>query len=128
MPLGTLKETPGGRSDAIITLGIITIKAVNKMLFPIPLILLMTPVLANVEKTIFKGPAGLTIPNYPPNIEDLYLIPVSPLHPSVRTHINTTFPTVEAPKGTETWMLLDGLVPGARYEVRICWLATVKSF
>jgi hypothetical protein len=53
------------------------------------------------------------------------LIPISPLHPTVRTRLNASFPTNTASKGTATWVLLDGLSPGARYEVRICWLATV---
>lgn len=30
-------------------------------------------------------------------------------------------------KGTESWFLLEGLVPGQRYEVRVCWVATVCS-
>ena len=90
------------------------------LLFSLPL-----AVLANVEKTIFLGPPAITIPTPHPNLDDLYLIPISPLHPTVRTRLNASFPTNGASKGTATWVLLDGLTPGARYEVRICWLATV---
>src|SRR2546423_14558670 len=80
---------------------------------------------ANVEKTIFLGPPAITVPTQHPNLDDLYLISLSPLHATVRTHLNASFPAGGSPKGTETWVLLDGLTPGARYEVRICWLATV---
>lgn len=79
---------------------------------------------ANVEKTIFLAPAPLTMPN-DASIDNLYLIPLSPNHSSVRTRLNASFPSKSHPQGTETWMLLDGLLPGSRYEVRICWLATV---
>jgi hypothetical protein len=85
----------------------------------------LSAVLANVEKTVFLGPPAITIPTPDPNLGDLHLIPISPLHPTVRTRLNASFPTNNATKGTETWVLLDGLTPGARYEVRICWLATV---
>jgi hypothetical protein len=88
---------------------------------------LLPLVSANVEKTIFLGPAAITVPNQRPNLDDLYLIPLSPLHSTARTRLNASFPTSDDPKGMETWILLDGLTPGARYEVRICWLATVRS-
>jgi hypothetical protein len=83
---------------------------------------------ANVEKTIFLGPPAITIPTAHPNLDDLSLIPLSPLHLSARTHLNASFPTEDALKGNEHWLLLDGLSPGARYEVRICWLATVCPY
>jgi hypothetical protein len=81
---------------------------------------------ANVEKTIFLGPPAVTVPDQHPDLDDLYLIPLSPLHSTVRTRLNASFPTTDSPKGVETWFLLDGLTPGARYEVRVCWLATVR--
>lgn len=80
---------------------------------------------ANVEKTVFLAPPALSIPTAHPNLDDLSLIPLTPLYTSVRTRLNASFPTDGAPKGNEHWLLLDGLSPGARYEVRICWLATV---
>ena len=83
--------------------------------------------LANVEKTIFLGPQAISIPTAHPNLDDLALIPLSPLHLSVRTRLNASFPTGELSRGSEHWFLLDGLSPGARYEARICWLATVRT-
>lgn len=91
------------------------------------LLFLLSVVSANVEKTVFLGPPATTVPNKHPNLDDLCLIPLSPLHLTARTRLNASFPTTDAPKGTETWILLDHLTPGARYEVRICWLATVRS-
>ncbi len=87
--------------------------------------LILSTVSANVEKIIFLGPQAITVPTQHPNLDDLLLIPLSPVHPTARTLLNASFPTQNATKGTETWMLLDGLTTGARYEVRICWLATV---
>lgn len=93
------------------------------LLFP----LLLSFVLANVEKTIFLGPPAITLPSQHPSIDDLCLITLSPFRSTARTQLNGSFPTKDAPKGTETWILLDGLTQGARYEVRVCWLATVRS-
>jgi hypothetical protein len=91
------------------------------------IVLLLSPfALANVEKTIFLGPPAISIPVAHPNLDDLSLIPLSPLHFSARTRLNASFPSKSAPRGTQHWFLLDGLSPGARYEVRICWLATVS--
>lgn len=90
------------------------------------LLLLSCHVLANVEKTIFLGPPAIAVPVAHPSLDDLSLIPLSPLHLSARTRLNASFPTDDGPRGTEHWLLLDGLSVGTRYEVRICWLATVR--
>ncbi|OQV06209.1 hypothetical protein CLAIMM_10814 [Cladophialophora immunda] len=78
---------------------------------------------ANVEKVIFLAPAADNLPQ-DASIDNLFLTRLSEQHPSVRTHVNASFPTTDAPKGTESWFLLEGLRPGGRYELRICWLAT----
>ena len=95
------------------------------MLVPACLFLVFSSVLANVEKAIFVAPPPTGVPQNHPNLDDLYMIPLSPpSHKSVRTHLNASFPTSDFPKGTVSWFLLDGLNSGQRYEVRICWLAT----
>lgn len=95
------------------------------MLFSACLLLLFSSVLANVEKAIFLAPPITGVPQHHPNLDDLYLIPLSPpSHKSVRTHLNASFPTSDFPRGTVSWFLLDGLNAGQRYELRICWLAT----
>ncbi|EXJ92147.1 hypothetical protein A1O3_00697, partial [Capronia epimyces CBS 606.96] len=78
---------------------------------------------ANVEKLIFLAPPAESLPT-DASIDNLLLTPLSEGLPSVRTHINASFANKESPKGTETWLLLEGLRPHRRYEVRVCWLAT----
>ncbi|KAB8271917.1 hypothetical protein BDV30DRAFT_212953, partial [Aspergillus minisclerotigenes] len=79
--------------------------------------------IANVEKTIFIAPQPLTIPTVDPTLDDLGLDRLSSSSPVLRTRINATFPTNESP-GTDSWYFLENLIPGQRYEVRVCWLAT----
>lgn len=80
---------------------------------------------ANVEKTIFLAPPATTIPSEAPGLDDLGLERLSPQNAVLRTQLNASFPTAEAPDGTDSWYFLENLTPGQRYEVRICWLATV---
>lgn len=94
-------------------------------LWILPLLLVL--VSANVEKVIFVAPEAQSLPQ-DASIDNLLLSSLSETTPSIRTYLNASFPTEDAPKGTETWMLLEELVPGRRYEVRICWLATVRIF
>jgi hypothetical protein len=82
---------------------------------------------ANVEKTIFLGPERITIPNQKPTIVDLGLDSFATEDIwSLRTHVSAQFPTEAKPKGEAYWAVLQDLVPGQRYEVRICWAATVS--
>lgn len=87
--------------------------------------LLIAFVKANVEKIIFKGPERITIPLEHPNLDDLRLERITPLHWSLRTQLSAIFPSNEAKRGEQSWFLLDSLKHGQRYEVRVCWLATV---
>lgn len=89
----------------------------------------LLPALGNVEKTIFLGPASISIPSGHPNLKDLYLDVLSPplSRLSLRRQIPASFPTPTDPRGNETWLLLEGLEGGRRYEVRICWVATVRK-
>jgi hypothetical protein len=80
--------------------------------------------LANVEKTIFIAASAEKLPQ-DASIDNLFLTRLSERHTSVRTYLNASFPSTDALKGTQTWLLLEGLVPNRRYEVRICWLAIV---
>lgn len=101
-------------------------------------LLLNTPLAtANVEKTIFLGPAPVNIPpqsqSSSPSLADLRLDVLTPDDDdknnnnwSLRAHLPVRFPSDDAPRGQETWLLLDALTEGRRYEVRVCWLATVR--
>jgi hypothetical protein len=97
------------------------------------LLLLLLPLLqaytvfANTEKIIFLGPSSLQVPVESPTLGDLQLEALSPESSSVRTHIGAEFPTNIFKYGQSTWVLLHKLQEGQRYEVRICWAATVCS-
>lgn len=83
---------------------------------------------ANVEKTIFLAPTPTPLSsssNITPDLSDLGLDLLSPENTILRTKFNASFPSTAKPDGTESWFLLEGLNPGQRYEVRVCWLATV---
>jgi hypothetical protein len=81
---------------------------------------------ANVEKTIFLGPRPVTLSNVHPNLDHLRLHVLSPSDTILPTQLPVQFPTDSVPRGLESWYLLRGLDEGRRYEVRICWPATVS--
>ena len=100
------------------------------------LVLPLFPLLisANTEKTIFLAPSPVLIPALTPNLDDLGLQRLSPSSSYLRTQVNASFPTTHddpidggGGDGTDTWYFLENLTPGQRYEVRLCWLATVLS-
>lgn len=96
----------------------------RKIIFPLLLLLRwVQPAGANVEKIIFRAPASSTLPQ-DASIDNLLLMSLNPDHLTVRTYLNASFPTNEKPHGQDMWALLEGLTPGQRYELRICWLAT----
>lgn len=80
---------------------------------------------ANTEKTIFIAPQIVPIPSQQAAADDLGLERLSPETPVLRTYLNVSFPTEQLPLGSESWFFLEDLNPGQRYEVRVCWLATV---
>lgn len=99
--------------------------------------------LANVEKTVFIAPpppgssptTRMAVPPAEParRVADGHaggdLGRLSPMHPVLRTRLNASFADAEAaPRGSDSWLFVDGLQPGRRYELRICWLATVCRF
>lgn len=92
------------------------------------LALYTTIVLGNTEKVIFLAPASFQVPNAHPTIEDLHLEALTPQRLSLRTHLQAQFPTDSAKHGLATWLVLDQLQEGQRYEVRVCWAATVCLF
>ncbi|KAI9742436.1 MAG: hypothetical protein M1818_003970 [Claussenomyces sp. TS43310] len=88
------------------------------------LLLLVCLSAANVEKVIFLGPAALQISSQSPSLANLKLLALSPEHSSLRTELSAGFPSEETVDGPVSWMLLEGLAQGQRYEVRICYAAT----
>ena len=83
-------------------------------------------VTANVEKTIFLGPSPVVLSNVRPSIDYLRLHTLNYAHTILPTRLPVQFPSEAAPRGRESWYLLQHLEPGRRYEVRICWPATVR--
>ncbi|KXJ97413.1 hypothetical protein Micbo1qcDRAFT_230076 [Microdochium bolleyi] len=122
--------------------------ALLTMLSDFLLLFLLLPLLvrANTEKTIFLGPPTVNIPSSHPTLDALLLDVLRPqtLASSViRTTLNASFPQSspylaslgtgvggrdvdysDKDYGTPSWLILDDLVPGQRYEVRVCWAAT----
>lgn len=85
-------------------------------------------VLGNVEKTIFLAPEPINInKQLRPNLDTLRLGVISPSGSSIRRQLSASFPRANTPKGTSAWFLLQELNQGQRYEVRICWAATVRK-
>lgn len=107
---------------------------------PAALLLLLLPLThANVEKTIFLAPSApdsyssSSPAKIDPSLDDLGLETLSPGVPLLRTRLNASFPAGSVSEGRtgdvdgeESWFLLEELAPGVRYEVRVCWLATVS--
>jgi hypothetical protein len=81
---------------------------------------------ANVEKTIFLGPNPVTLSNVRPGLDHLGLHYLSPDLTILPIRVPVQFPTESVPRGLESWYLLRRLEDGRRYEVRICWPATVS--
>ena len=84
-------------------------------------------VYANTEKAIFIGPLSVNIPSAHPTLEDLHVDTLTPTNWAIRTHLEARFPSISSPHGKATWLILDDLTEGQRYEVRVCWAATVSS-
>ncbi|OAL01724.1 hypothetical protein IQ06DRAFT_127512 [Phaeosphaeriaceae sp. SRC1lsM3a] len=79
---------------------------------------------ANVEKTVFLGPAAVVVSHVHPSLNDLRLHTLNHSHTILPTQLPVRFPSKPAPHGLDSWYLLQHLEPGRRYEVRICWPAT----
>jgi len=90
------------------------------------LLLQIYAVAANTEKVIFLGPSSLQVPVEHPTLEDLQLEALSPQQWSLRTHLQAEFPNNASKYGQSSWMILHRLQESQRYEVRICWAATVS--
>ncbi|KAI1388641.1 uncharacterized protein F4822DRAFT_252429 [Hypoxylon trugodes] len=90
-----------------------------------PILLFVATAYANTEKAIFLGPATVNIPSAHPTLTDLHIDTLSPNNNwAIRTHLNAQFPNSSLPHGKATWLILDELTEGQRYEVRVCWAAT----
>ena len=80
----------------------------------------------NVEKIIFIAPEAIQIPQHYPNFGNLNLQVLSPSKSQLRRQLPAAFPTPANLNGIAAWFLLERLTQHQRYEVRICWAATVS--
>lgn len=81
---------------------------------------------ANTEKTIFIAPPAIALPDAGPQLHALALDTITYARSQLRTSLAVAFPSEGAPRGLDSWYLLQGLDKGRRYEVRICWAAIVR--
>jgi hypothetical protein len=104
--------------------------------------LIIPQVAANADKIIFTGPAPDTIPLAKPSLSDLNLDVLGRGSAwNIRTNLTRTFPAYSefeseeegetefgkvGRDGHSSWFLLDNLVQGRRYELRVCWAAIVS--
>ncbi|KAI6087436.1 hypothetical protein F4821DRAFT_259092 [Hypoxylon rubiginosum] len=83
-----------------------------------PIYLLIAAACANTEKAIFLGPSTVNIPSTHPTLDDLHVDILTPSDSAIRTHLSAHFPNASLPHGKATWLILDELTEGQRYEVR----------
>ena len=76
---------------------------------------------ANTEKVIFTAPDALNLPDAGPALHDLQLTSLTPAKTKVRASLPVSF------EGEDSWYLLQGLHEGQRYELRVCWTASVSG-
>ncbi|GFP58296.1 hypothetical protein TASIC1_0010010700 [Trichoderma asperellum] len=98
----------------------------------LPFLSLLSPILANTEKAIFTAPEPITLSNIPPALDGQNIPVLGPsTRWSIRTNLTRVFPLPqeeieeeeEGEQGYPSWLLLDNLKPGQRYELRVCWSA-----
>lgn len=92
------------------------------------LYLLVALAKANTEKTIFLAPDKIALPNSGPSLANLNLLELSSRRSALHTSLDVAFANVTNPKGLRSWYILHDLEEHQRYELRICWPATVGPF
>lgn len=83
---------------------------------------------ANTEKIIFSAPDEINLGDAHPNLLDLRLQTFTTSKLQLHTILPVAFPNDQEPHGVQSWYLLQTLTEGQRYEVRVCWPATVCEF
>ncbi|KAL7909491.1 hypothetical protein GGI35DRAFT_384408 [Trichoderma velutinum] len=90
----------------------------------LPFLSLISPSLANTEKVIFTAPPPASLSTLDAIHQDLPVLGPSTSW-SIRTNLSRVFPLNQQDdeQGYPSWLLLDNLTPGQRYELRVCWSA-----
>ena len=82
---------------------------------------------ANTEKTIFSAPELTSLSQSGPSLAALQVEALSPARSQIRTAVPVVFGDTVNSHGNQSWYILSNLTPGRRYEVRVCWPATVST-
>lgn len=82
---------------------------------------------ANTEKIIFLAPDVLTLPSNGPSLGQLRLQRLSPSAVQLNVRHPVVFSNASFPRGLASWYILSELDAAQRYEVRVCWAATVSA-
>lgn len=91
--------------------------------------LLVASVSANTEKAIFTAPDAVTFTDSNPSLDVLQLESLALERSTLRTSLDVAAPGEAASGGVEDhWYLLRDLNPQQRYELRVCWSASVSVF
>ena len=90
----------------------------------LPLFAWIPCTLANTEKVIFTAPPRDTLSELF-NLQDEVFQTLTPTNSILRASLPVAFPTIDRPTGLDSWYRLEGLEEDRRYEVRVCWAATV---
>lgn len=93
----------------------------------LPLFAFVQCSLANTEKVIFTAPPTETLSELYDITEELFRT-LTPSDPVLRLSLPVAFPTTDRPSGLDSWYRLEGLSENQRYEIRVCWAATVRMF
>ncbi|KAL7950572.1 hypothetical protein V8C42DRAFT_306904 [Trichoderma barbatum] len=90
----------------------------------LPVLTLISPSQANTEKVIFTAPPPVSLSSLDAIHQNLPVLGPSTSW-SVRTNLSRVFPPSQQDdeQGYASWLLLDDLTPGQRYELRVCWSA-----
>ncbi|PKK50680.1 hypothetical protein CI102_8115, partial [Trichoderma harzianum] len=99
--------------------------SLTRSLLLIPFLSLISPSHANTEKAIFTAPPPTSLSSLDAAIhQDLPVLGPSTSW-SIRTNLSRVFPLnqQDEQQGYPSWLLLDNLTPGQRYELRVCWSA-----
>jgi len=88
--------------------------------------LLFSCVSGNTEKVIFLGPPSVDLASAYPSLDYPRLKALDPNNNSIRMYLEVESSINAFRGGKPSWLVLRNLTESQRYEVRVCWAATVS--
>ena len=98
-----------------------------RLLFLIFLWILPWLVLANTEKIIFISHSHELPQTELTVLNGLQILKLDKYHTSVRHQLPVESATKKSLLRKQSWLLVEGLEEGRRYEIRVCWAAVVNT-